>query len=162
MNRQLAITERDLKIIQTEGAKSVSEINEKTKAEELRIKATSELKAAEIRAQTEVLKSKLNAQGEAEAKLTQVQADGQCTKVMAETESVVALKNAEAIKIMGEGEAALKNVLGLRRLYTFLNSKLEVIRQMSQNPNLKIIGKSDDSNLSQLAAYSIMNGSSHL
>jgi hypothetical protein len=41
-------------------------------AEELRIKATSELKAAEIRAQTEVLKSKLNAQGEAEAKLTQV------------------------------------------------------------------------------------------
>jgi hypothetical protein len=72
MNRLLAITERDLKIIQTEGAKSVSEINEKTKAEELRIKATSELKAAEIRAQTEVLKSKLNAQGFAEAKLTQV------------------------------------------------------------------------------------------
>jgi hypothetical protein len=63
---------------------------------------------------------------------------------------------------MGENEAALKSVLGLRRLYTFLNAKLEVIRQMSQNPNLKIIGKSDDSNLSQLAAYSIMNGSSHL
>jgi hypothetical protein len=39
----------------------VSEINEKTKAEEARIKATSELKAAEIRAQTEVLKAKLNA-----------------------------------------------------------------------------------------------------
>ena len=131
-------------------------------AEELRIKATSELKAAEIRAQTEVLKSKLNAQGEAEAKLTQVQADGQCTKVTAETESIVALKNAEAIKIQGENEASLKSVLGLRRLYAFLNSKLEVIRQMSQNPNLKIIGKSDDSNLSQLAAYSIMNGSSHL
>ena len=50
MNRQLAIIERDLKIIQTEGGKSVSEIKEKTKAEELRIKATSELKGAEIRA----------------------------------------------------------------------------------------------------------------
>jgi hypothetical protein len=50
MLRQMQITERDLKIIQSEGQKSVSEINEKTKAEELRIKATSELKAAEIRA----------------------------------------------------------------------------------------------------------------
>lgn len=50
LSRQLAIVDRDLKIIQGEGAKSVSEINEKTKAEELRIQATSELKAAEIRA----------------------------------------------------------------------------------------------------------------
>ncbi len=46
------VTERELKIIQQDGKKSVSEINEKTKAEELRIKATSELKAAEIRAET--------------------------------------------------------------------------------------------------------------
>jgi len=97
----MQITERDLKIIQSEGQKSVSEINEKTKAEELRIKATSELKAAEIRAQTEILKSKLNASGEAEAKLTGVQADGACAKVLAETESIVALKNAEAVKIQG-------------------------------------------------------------
>lgn len=99
MNRQLSIVERDLKIIQGEGQKSVSEIKEKTKAEELRIKATSELKAAEIRALTEVQKSKLNAQGQAEAKLTQAQADGQCVKVLAETENIVAQKNAEAVKI---------------------------------------------------------------
>jgi hypothetical protein len=158
----MQITERDLKIIQSEGQKSVSEINEKTKAEELRIKATSELKGAEIRALTEILKSKLNASGEAEAKLTAVQADGACTKVLAETESIVALKNAEAVKIQGQGENDLKGVLGLRRLYQFLNTKLEIIRGMSQNPNLKIFGNSDDSNLSQLAAYSIMNGSSHL
>jgi hypothetical protein len=58
-----------------------------------------ELKAAEIRAETEVLKAKLNAQGQAEAKLTSVQADGQCAKVMAETENIVAQKNAEAVKI---------------------------------------------------------------
>ena len=148
MNRQLAITERDLKIIQGEGAKSVSEINERTKAEELKIKATSELKGAEIRAQTEILRAKLNAQGLAEAKLTQVQAEGQCAKILAETENIVATKNAESVKIQGQGESELKNVLGLRRLYTFLDSKLEVIRHMSMNPNVKIIGKSDDSNLS--------------
>jgi regulator of protease activity HflC (stomatin/prohibitin superfamily) len=104
----------------------------------------------------------LNAQGEAEAKLTSVQADGQCAKVNAETQSLVAQKNAEAVQIQGKGEADLKQVLGLRRFYSFLNAKLEVIRFMSLNPNLKIFGKSDDSNLSQLAAYSIMNGASHL
>jgi len=76
MTRQLAIVERELKIIQSEGAKSVCEINEKTKAEELRIKATSELKAAEIRAETEILKAKLTAEGEAEAKITKVKAEG--------------------------------------------------------------------------------------
>jgi len=53
-------------------------------------------------------------------------------------------------------------VLGLRRLYQFLNSKLDVIGQMARNPNLKIFGKSEDANLSQLAAYSIMNGTSRL
>jgi hypothetical protein len=95
-----------------------------------------------------VLKSKLNAQGEAEAKLTQVQAQGACTKILAETESVVAQRNAEAIRIQGQGESDLKSVLGLRRLYQYLNNKLEVIREMSQNPNLKIFGKSDDTNLS--------------
>ncbi len=127
MSRQLSIVERDLKIIQGEGAKSVSEINEKTKAEELRIKATSELKAAEIRAQTEILKAQLTAEGEAEAKLTQIKAEAQCQTILAETESTVAQKNAEAIQITGKGEADLKGVLGLRRLYQFLNNKLDVI-----------------------------------
>lgn len=48
MTRQLAIVERDLKVIQGEGQKSVAEINEKGKAEQARIKADSELKAAQI------------------------------------------------------------------------------------------------------------------
>jgi len=50
--RQLSIVDRDLKVIQSEGEKSVSEINQRTKVQELKIKAESELKAAEIRAQT--------------------------------------------------------------------------------------------------------------
>jgi len=128
----------------------------------LRIKATSELKAAEIRAQTEILKAKLTAEGEAEAKITQVKAEGQCKQIMGETESFVAQKNAEAVKIQGQGEADLKAVLGLRRLYQFLNNKLDVIGAMASNPNLKIFGKSDDTNLSQLAAYSIMNNANRL
>jgi len=67
---------------------------------------------------------------------------------MGETESIVAQKTAESVKIEGKGEADLKNVLGLRRLYQFLNKKLDVIGQMADNKNLKIFGKSDDTNLS--------------
>ena len=55
MNRQLALVDRDLKIIQGEGKKSVSEINQRTEAEQKRIQLESELKAAEIRAQNLVL-----------------------------------------------------------------------------------------------------------
>ena len=57
MTRKLNIIERDLKIIQGEGKKAVSEINEKTTAEQKRIEAESELKAAEIRAQTQIIQS---------------------------------------------------------------------------------------------------------
>ena len=57
MTRKLNIIERDLKIIQGEGKKAVSEINEKTTAEKKRIEAESELKAAEIRAQTQIIQS---------------------------------------------------------------------------------------------------------
>jgi hypothetical protein len=153
----LAIIQRDLEIIKSDGQKSVSEINEKTKAETLRIQAESELKAAEIRAQTQILQSKNLAEGEAEAKLTLVKADGQCEKVKAEQDNIVAQKNAEAVKIEGQGEADLKGVLGLRRLYQFLNTKLDVVRQMGLNPNLKIFGKSDDSSIAQMAAYNMVS-----
>ena len=55
LTRQLSIVERDLKIIQGDGQKSVSEIDEKTKAETKRIEAESQLKAAEIRALTQII-----------------------------------------------------------------------------------------------------------
>lgn len=55
LTRQLSIVERDLKIIQGDGQKSVSEIDEKTKAETKRIEAESQLKAAEIRALTHII-----------------------------------------------------------------------------------------------------------
>lgn len=59
----MALVERELKEIQGLGSKAVSEINERTKAEEMRIKADSELVAAKIRAENQVLQSKLNAEG---------------------------------------------------------------------------------------------------
>ena len=162
MSRQLAIIDRDLKIIQGDGLKSVSEINERAYADTLKIKSESELKAAEIRAQTLILQSKMTAEGEAEARLTTAKAEGACQRIEAEQQSIVAQKNADSLKIEGQGEADLKAVLGLRRLYQYLNTKLEVIKQMSYNPNLKIFGKSDDTNLAQLAAYSIINNNARI
>ncbi|CDW78952.1 UNKNOWN [Stylonychia lemnae] len=156
-NRQLALVERELKVIQAEGQKMVSEIKEKTKAEEKRIQAESELKAAEIRADNQILQAKLLAQGLAEAQTTQVSAENQSKLILAEQESKVAEKNSDAIKIEGQAEGELSKVLGLRRLYEYLNKKLDIVKQMGQNPNLKIFGNSDDSSLSQMAAYGIIN-----
>lgn len=76
MTRQLAIVDRDLKIIQGEGQKSVSEIKERTQADVLKIKSESENKAEVIRAQTTILKAKVMAEGRAEAAVTQADADG--------------------------------------------------------------------------------------
>jgi hypothetical protein len=51
----------------------VQEINERTHAEEKKIQAESELKAAEIRAQTQIKQAKQLAEGIAEAEITNVQ-----------------------------------------------------------------------------------------
>lgn len=71
--------------------------------------------------------------------------------------SAVAEKNAEATKIEGQAEAELTKVLGLRRLYEYLNSKLEVIKSMGKNANLKIFGNQHDNVISQMAAYRLLN-----
>lgn len=68
----------------------------------------------------------------------------------------MAEKNAEAVKIEGQAESELTKVLGLRRYYEYLNSKLEIIKQMAGNKNLKIFGNTDDSALSQMAAYGLL------
>ena len=130
MSRQLSIVDRDLKIIQGEGQKSVNEIDEQTKAEVKRIEAESQLKAAEIRAQTLINSQKTKAEGEADAMLTQVKAEGQCQKILAQQDSVVAQKNAEKVLTEGKGEESLKNVLTNRRLYTTLTKKLDVVKEM--------------------------------
>ena len=155
-NRQLALVDRDLKVIQADGQKTVSEITERTHAEEKKIQAESELKAAEIRAQTKILQAKQLAVGVAEADITKVEAQNQAKEIVAKQENIVAEKNAESIKIEGSAEGELTKVLSLRRLYDFMNAKLQVITAMASNPNLKIFGNTDDSSLSQMAAYGLL------
>jgi hypothetical protein len=75
---------------------------------------------------------------------------------VAKQENIVAEKNAQAIKITGTAEGELQKVLSLRRLFEFLNAKLEVISALGRNPNLKIYGNTDDSSLSQMAAYGLL------
>ena len=71
--------------------------------------------------------------------------------------SQVAEKNAEAVKVEGQAEGELSKVLGSRRLYEYLNTKLKIVKAMGFNPNLKIFGNSNDNVVSQMAAYRLMN-----
>lgn len=50
----------------------------------------------------------------------------------------------------------------MRRLYAFLNRKLDVIKEMGLNTDLKIFGKSEDGGLSQLAAYQMVNNNARI
>jgi hypothetical protein len=65
--------------------------------------------------------------------------------------------NAEVLKIEGNTEKELAAVLASRRQYEYLNSKLDALAAMGNNPNLKIFGNSQDNVLSQMAAYNINN-----
>jgi hypothetical protein len=47
-------------------------------------------------------------------------------------------------------------VLASRRLYEYLNTKLEVIRALAKNPNFKVFGDQQDKVISQMAAYRLL------
>ena len=67
----------------------------------------------------------------------------------------VADLKADTINTIGNGEAAISNVMQSRRKYEHLNKKLEVISAFKDNRNLKIFGDQKDDVLSQMAAYRI-------
>ena len=67
----------------------------------------------------------------------------------------VADMKADTINTIGNGEAAISNVMQSRRKYEHLNKKLEVISAFRDNKNLKIFGDQKDDVLSQMAAYRI-------
>ena len=126
-----------------------------------KITADSELRAQTIRAEIKILESKLTAQGKAEAEVIKVEGSAYANLKIAEQMLKVADKNAEITKIEGSAEAELQRVLGSRRLYQFMNAKLDAIRALGQNINLKIFGSSSSDSLSQIGAYGLFkNGNS--
>ena len=99
----------------------------------------------------------MKAQGYAEAKMVEVDASNYSNLKAAEVISQVAEKNADTLRIEGNGEAELKAVLANRRLYEYLNSKLDIIKSLARNPNFKLFGNQQDKALSQIAAYRLLS-----
>lgn len=139
-NSNYAVTERELKVIQSETKKSVAEIGEKTATEIKRIEAESELKAQLIRAETQVMQAKLMATGNAQAQTVKVEAENYCELKVAEQMKEVAVFNAEVLKVEGKTEQELAKVLQSRRQFEYLNAKLDTVAAMSGNAKVKIFG----------------------
>ncbi len=155
--KELALVEREDKIINAELEKSVAEIDARKTAETKRLTAESELKGQEINAETKIIQNKLLAEGKAEALKIKVDAQAKCQMMMANKMSEVADKNSEAIRIQGTTEGELAKVLASRRQYEFLNKKLDVVKAIGQNPNIKIFGNQSDNVVSQMAAYRLLH-----
>ena len=107
-------------------------------------------------AETKIIEKKQLAIGRAEAELIKAENDAWCLKKRAEVENEVAAMKAEQIQEEAKVEVEIAKVLTSRRKYEYLGKKLEVIRSLGQNPNIKIFGNQNDSAISQMAAYNIM------
>ena len=60
----------------------------------------------------------------------------------------VADLKAETLKVIGEGEVEIADVIASRRKFEFLQSQCDVIQSMGSNKNLKIFGDNNDDALS--------------
>jgi murein L,D-transpeptidase YafK len=93
--------------------------------------------------------------GQCEAEITEIEAKNDCSKKIAAKMLEVADTKADTINTIGNGEAAISNVMQSRRKFEYLGKKLDVIKAFKDNKNLKIFGDNQDDILSQMAAYRI-------
>ena len=154
-SKQLTLKKRELEIIRANAKKSVAEINAQAMAEVAQIQADSELKNEQIKGETLVTKTIDETKGQCEAEITEIEAKNDSSKKIAAKMLEVADTKADTINTIGNGEAAISNVMQSRRKYEHLNKKLEVISAFKDNRNLKIFGDQKDDVLSQMAAYRI-------
>lgn len=151
----MTLTSRDLELIRANATKSVAEINEKAIAETAQIEAVADLKNQVIRAETLITKTVEETKGKCEAQMVEIRADKTSKKLIAAKELEVAATKAETIKIVGEAEYAIANVMQSRRKYEYLNKKLEVIESMKETENLHVMGENNSDSITQIAAYRI-------
>ena len=86
------------------------------------------------------MQSKQLAEGKASAELLEREAEAYQNLRNAEVIAKVAQKNADITQIEGQAEKELQPVLAQRRLFQYLNAKLDVIRSLAVNNNFKIFG----------------------
>jgi hypothetical protein len=155
--KEYATLERELKLVEAYASKAVEEIRAKQSAKEKSIATESKLTAAQIRAETEIIKAKMLADGKAQSIIIQAENEAYCSVKLAEQMNAVADKNAEAIRVEGEAEGQLTKVMQSRRMYEYLNKKLEVLLALAHNKNIKIYGNQSDDKITELAAYRLLN-----
>lgn len=100
-----------------------------------------------IKNETLIIQEKISAEGEAESKNITTDALNYSEKRIATQMEQNADMNAEVTKLEGNVEAELAKVLASRRQYEYLNSKLEILKTLSNNPNLKVFGNQQDTAL---------------
>lgn len=86
----------------------------------------------------------MTAEGTSEAEKIRGNNDAYCQTKLAEQMAAVADKNSESIKIEGDAESQLTSVLKQRREYEYLYKKLEVVKAIGRNSNVKIFGNTND------------------
>jgi len=96
--------------------------------------------------------------GNSEAKLIVVEAENSKDQVIAAKKNEVSEMRAEQTSIQGKGESQVAQVMASRRKYEYLNSKLDVIKSIRDNKNVKIFGDNSDDVISQMAAFRVSNG----
>lgn len=154
--KDLAEEERELKEIQKDTVKKVKCLEAGGVSEASKIATKTELDAQIIDSERIVRTATLNAVGDADVRKINVNAACYKDVTLSIAQATVAFKNADTVKIEGNAEGELKAVLASRRLYAYLNDRLNVIRALAHNKNVKIFGKQNDNALSQLAAYRLM------
>jgi hypothetical protein len=138
------LEERELEIIRANASKSVAEISSTATAEQAQITADAELKNEEIRGETLVMKLREETIGTTEALKLANDAKNSSSLLISAKMLEVADQKAETLKVIGEGESEIAEVMASRRKFELLNSQCDLLSKMGGNKNLKIYGDNQD------------------
>lgn len=148
---------KDHKKIIADTEKIVAELSQKKESKVLEIHANAELAAEEIRAMTRQIEAKIIAEGTSECEKLKAENEAILSIKEAEIVKAVAEKKAEAARIEGETEQKISDMIARKRTYDIKMKKLSILNALASNPNLAIYGKQNDTMITQMAAFRLID-----
>lgn len=147
--------EKELDKITADTNKLIAEIKEKANAHVSKVIAQGELDAQEVSAETKMVRAKILADGK--AKYAEIISESEAYQISrkARIDTFVTQKENDAKKAGGGGTVSTN--LANRRAYEEKMAKLAILKSLSQNETMSILGENKDNLVAQMAAIRLIN-----
>jgi len=151
---EIASKQKNFAKVEAETAKEIAEITEQQKADVLSIDADSKLLVAQINSKRDIKTSKIRQQGQAEADKVRIEANTYVALRQAEAQKIIKENGAKCTQLNASAEAEAATQCAAQRKYAEKMRALQQLRSLAMNDSVCITGNHKDNIMAQWIAFS--------